>query len=60
MLPDTRCSSCLNFGSAAISMPVRPSCIDPVSETIFAQPRPRWTAKAISGTAFCATARTFL
>ena len=30
-----------NFGSRAMSMPVTPSCIEPVSEMILAQPRPR-------------------
>ena len=59
-LPLTSWSTEANFGSLRTSMPVMPSCIEPVSETILAQPRPRWTANAISGTAFSATASTFL
>ena len=38
--PLTSCSTEANLGSLVMSMPVIPSCIEPVSETILAQPRP--------------------
>ena len=53
------CSTCAICGSLLMSMPLMPTCIEPVSDTIFAQPRPRSTAKAISGTAFLTTSSTF-
>jgi len=43
ILPLTSCSTEANLGSLLTSMPVMPICIEPVSETTLAQPRPRWT-----------------
>ena len=59
-LPLTICSTEANLGSLRMSMPVTPACMEPVSDTSLAQPRPRWTAKAISGTVFFTTSSTFL
>jgi len=42
-------------GSVWMSTPLMPTCIEPVSDTSFAQPRPRSTANAISGSDFVAT-----
>ena len=59
-LPLTSWRTEANFGSLRTSMPVTPICIEPVSETILAQPRPRWTTNSISGTVFLATSITRL
>ncbi len=54
-LPLVICRTWGMRGSWRMSMPLMPTCIEPVSETSFAQPRPRSTAKAISGSDFFAT-----